>query len=57
MQTFDKALFDLYQAKVDQLRGRAAHRRLANDLRLNIKLEPGGRQPPDTREKSDLRMV
>ena len=57
MQTFDKALFDLYQAKVisyeDALRFADSH----NDLHLKIKLEPGGRQPPDTREKSDLRMV
>jgi len=57
MQTFDKALFDLYQAKVisyeDALRFADSH----NDLRLKIKLEPGGRQPPDAGAKSDLHVV
>jgi len=57
MQTFDKALFDLYQANVisyeDALRFADSH----NDLRLKIKLEPGGRQPKDFGEKTDMHVV
>ena len=57
MQTFDKALFDLYQANVvsyeDALRFADSH----NDLRLKIKLEPGGRQPKDSGDKTDMHVV
>ena len=57
MQTFDKALFDLYQANVisyeDALRFADSH----NDLRLKIKLEPGGRQPKGFGEKTDMHVV
>jgi twitching motility protein PilU len=57
MQTFDKALFDLYQAKVisyeDALRFADSH----NDLHLKIKLEPGGRQPKNFGEKTDMHVV
>ena len=57
MQTFDKALFDLYQANVisyeDALRFADSH----NDLRLHIKLEPGGRQPEDSGDKTDMHVV
>ena len=57
MQTFDKALFDLYQANVisyeDALRFADSH----NDLHLKIKLEPGGRQPKDFGEKTDMHVV
>ena len=57
MQTFDKALFDLYQANVisyeDALRFADSH----NDLRLRIKLEPNGRQPKDAGDKTDMRVV
>ena len=57
MQTFDKALFDLYQANVvsyeDALRFADSH----NDLRLHIKLEPGGRQPKDSGDKTDMHVV
>jgi twitching motility protein PilU len=57
MQTFDKALFDLYQANVisyeDALRFADSH----NDLHLKIKLAPGGRQPKDSGEKSDLHVM
>jgi len=57
MQTFDKALFDLYQANVisyeDALRFADSH----NDLRLKIKLEPGGRQPKDAGDKTDMHVV
>jgi twitching motility protein PilU len=57
MQTFDKALFDLYQANVisyeDALRFADSH----NDLRLHIKLEPGGRQPRDAGDKTDMHVV
>ena len=57
MQTFDKALFDLYQANAisyeDALRFADSH----NDLRLHIKLEPGGRQPKDAGDKTDMHVV
>jgi len=57
MQTFDKALFDLYQANIisyeDALRFADSH----NDLRLHIKLEPGGRQPKDAGDKTDMHVV
>ena len=57
MQTFDKALFDLYQANVisyeDALRFADSH----NDLHLKIKLAPGGRQPKDFGEKTDMHVV
>ena len=57
MQTFDKALFDLYQANVisyeDALRFADSH----NDLRLRIKLEPGGRQPRDSGDRTDMHVV
>jgi len=57
MQTFDKALFDLYQANIvsyeDALRFADSH----NDLRLRIKLAPGGRQPKDTGDKTDMHVV
>jgi twitching motility protein PilU len=57
MQTFDKALFDLYQAGVvsyeDALRFADSH----NDLRLRIKLEPGGRKPVDFGDKTDMHVV
>ena len=57
MQTFDKALFDLYQANVisyeDALRFADSH----NDVRLRIKLDPDGRQPKDFGDKTDLEVV
>jgi twitching motility protein PilU len=57
MQTFDKALFDLYQAHIisyeDTLRFADSH----NDVRLRIKLEPGGRKPEDKGDKTDMRVV
>jgi twitching motility protein PilU len=57
MQTFDKALFDLYQAKVisyeDALRFADSH----NDVRLKIKLEPGGRKPADSGDTPDMHVV
>ncbi|MCK9382452.1 MAG: PilT/PilU family type 4a pilus ATPase [Sulfuritalea sp.] len=57
MQTFDKALFDLYQANVvsyeDALRFADSH----NDVRLRIKLNPGGRQPKDLGDKTDMDIV
>jgi len=39
MQTFDQALFDLYEAGPHQLRGRAALRRFHQEVRLQIKLQ------------------
>ena len=57
MQTFDKALFDLYQAHVisyeDALRFADSH----NDLRLHIKLEPGGRKPDEKGDSTDMHIV
>jgi len=57
MQTFDKALFDLYQANVisyeDALRFADSH----NDVRLRIKLDPHGRQPASTGDKIDMEVV
>jgi twitching motility protein PilU len=57
MQTFDKALFDLYQAKAisyeDALRFSDSH----NDVRLRIKLEPNGRQPISTGGSVDMAVV
>jgi twitching motility protein PilU len=57
MQTFGKALFDLYQANVisyeDALRFADSH----NDLRLRIKLESGGRQPKDAGDKTEMHVV
>ena len=57
MQTFDKALFDLYQAHAisyeDALRFADSH----NDVRLRIKLEPGGRKPEDKGSTSDMHIV
>jgi len=57
MQTFDKALFDLYQARVisyeDALRFCDSH----NDLRLRIKLEPGGRKPDDKGPATDMEII
>jgi len=57
MQTFDKALFDLYQANVISYENALRFADSANDLRLHIKLEPGGRQPKDSGEKTDMHVV
>ena len=57
MQTFDKALFDLYQTNIisyeDALRFADSH----NDLHLKIKLEPGGRKPKDSGDTPDMHLV
>jgi twitching motility protein PilU len=57
MQTFDKALFDLYQANIisyeDALRFADSH----NDLHLKIKLEPGGRKPKESGDTPDMHLV
>ena len=57
MQTFDKALFDLYQANIvsyeDALRFADSH----NDLHLKIKLEPGGRKPKESGGTTDMHLV
>ena len=57
MQTFDKALFDLYQQHVisyeDALRFADSH----NDVRLKIKLEPGGRKPAESGDTPDMHVV
>jgi len=57
MQTFDKALFDLYQANIisyeDAVRFADSH----NDVRLKIKLEPGGRKPAESGDTPDMHVV
>lgn len=57
MQTFDKALFDLYQARIISYESALRFADSANDLRLHIKLEPGGRQPEHGGDVQDLRMI
>ena len=57
MQTFDKALFDLYQARLISYEDALRFADSTNDLRLHIKLEPGGRRPEDRGNASDLRVV
>jgi twitching motility protein PilU len=57
MQTFDHALFDLYQQNVVSYEDALRFSDSANDLRLHIKLEPGGRKPPHGKEKSDIHIV
>jgi len=57
MQTFDQALFDLYQQKVIGYEDALRFADSANDLRLHIKLEPGGRKPPLEKEMPDIHIV
>jgi len=57
MQTFDQALFDLYQRKEISYEDAIRFADSANDLRLHIKLEPGGRQPGAQHEQSDIHLV
>jgi twitching motility protein PilU len=57
MQTFDQALFDLYQQNVVSYEDALRFADSANDLRLHIKLEPGGRKPAPGKEKSDIHIV
>jgi len=57
MQTFDQALFDLYQRKEISYEDAIRFADSANDLRLHIKLEPGGRQPDAQHEQSDIHLA
>ena len=57
MQTFDQALFDLYQQNVVSYEDALRFADSANDLRLHIKLEPGGRKPAPDKDKSDIHIV
>jgi twitching motility protein PilU len=57
MQTFDKALFDLYQARIISYESALRFADSANDLRLHIKLEPGGRKPERSGDASDLQVM
>jgi len=57
MQTFDQALFDLYQKNIVSYEDALRFADSANDLRLHIKLEPGGRKPPQDRDKADIHIV
>jgi twitching motility protein PilU len=57
MQTFDKALFDLYQAGTISYESALRFADSANDLRLHIKLEPGGRKLEHSGDGSDLQVI
>ena len=57
MQTFDHALFDLYQHNVVSYEDALRFADSANDLRLHIKLEPGGRKPEHEKDQSDIHIV
>jgi twitching motility protein PilU len=57
MQTFDQALFDLYQQNVIGYEDALRFADSANDVRLHIKLEPGGRKPPLEKEMPDIHIV
>jgi len=57
MQTFDQALFDLYQQHVIGYEDALRFADSANDLRLHIKLEPGGRKPEHEKEMPDIHIV
>ncbi|MBI3044208.1 MAG: PilT/PilU family type 4a pilus ATPase [Betaproteobacteria bacterium] len=57
MQTFDQALFDLYQQNAIGYEDTIRFADSANDLRLRIKLEPGGRKPAEGKEKTDMHIV
>ena len=57
MQTFDQALFELYQRNVISYEDALRFADSANDLRLHIKLEQNGRMPAQLQTKSDMRVV
>lgn len=54
MQTFDQALFDLYQANEISYEDAIRSADSASDLRRHIKLEPGGRQPKALHDETDM---
>jgi twitching motility protein PilU len=58
MQTFDQAVFDLYQAGTISYEDALRFADSANDVRLRIKLHPGGRHPDKAEDDGNsLRMV
>jgi twitching motility protein PilU len=57
MQTFDQALFDLYQARRISYEDTLRFADSANNVRLRIKLEPGGRKPEAGGAKTDMHVV
>lgn len=57
MQTFDQALFDLYQQNIISYEDALRFADSANDLRLHIKLEQNGRKPPQEKDKTDIHIV
>ena len=57
MQTFDQALFDLYQRREISYEDAVRFADSANDLRLHIKLEQGGRKPAQSKDKTDIQIV
>jgi twitching motility protein PilU len=57
MQTFDEALFDLYQQRIIGYEDAIRFADSANDLRLRIKLEPGGRKPPAQKDRTDIHIM
>ncbi len=57
MQTFDQALFDLYQEGAVSYEDALRYADSSNDLRLRIKLEPGGRKPAATGEALEIEVL
>ena len=57
MQTFDKAVFDLYQAGIISYEDTLRFADSPNDVRLHIKLEPGGRKPQGHDDATDMHIV
>jgi twitching motility protein PilU len=57
MQTFDQALFDLYQTNIVSYEDALRFADSANDLRLHIKLEPNGRKPEQVKDGRDMHVV
>jgi twitching motility protein PilU len=57
MQTFDHALFELYQKRIIGYEDALRFADSANNLRLRIKLEPGGRKPEAGGTHTDMHVV
>jgi twitching motility protein PilU len=57
MQTFDQALYDLYQARTISYEDTLRFADSANNVRLRIKLEPGGRKPEASGPKTDMHVM
>ena len=57
MQTFDHAVFDLYQQNLISYEDTLRFADSANDVRLRIKLKPNGRKPKDMGDRTDMKVV